>query len=250
MIDLAPVREALEQAGKYPDLKGVMGNNQVLLLQFPRTYYFFTSLWESEYKAKNQLDVTREVAGLIYPDQQELFSEALATLNEREPARIQLMLAKLDAFMSQSNEPRVGVLGRYLFPDPLIWARDLRAQLDIRLARQQLLTALRGMPDVTECSRLVENYFDKLLAWNQRTGWYKIIDIGIWTLPLYENDRELKLALNRLKQVIGSDTPYTSYAQVEDFFEPIESRLKKRYGENSVMIGCIEPMRLAVVQQQ
>ena len=103
----------------------------------------------------------------------------------------------------------------------------------------------------SECSKLVERAtFDKLLAWNQQTGWYKVIDIGIWTQPLYESDRELKLAMNRLKQVIGSETPYTSYAQVEEFFRPIEMRLKEHYGENSVMIGCIEPMKLMVLQQQ
>jgi hypothetical protein len=91
---------------------------------------------------------------------------------------------------------------------------------------------------------------DKILAWNKQTGWNKIIDIGIWVLPLYESDRDFKLAINRLKQTIGAKTPYTTYAQVEEFFEPIRARLTSRYGENSVMIGCIEPMKLMVLQQQ
>ena len=63
----------------------------------------------------------------------------------------------------------------------LIVARTLQMQLEIRLARQNLLKALQGKPDIKECARLVEDYFDKLLAWNKETGWEKTIDIAIWT---------------------------------------------------------------------
>jgi hypothetical protein len=247
--DMKPVQEAFEQAGKYPELKGMMGNNQVLLLQFPRNYYFFNSLWDSGYKSRDARDVIREVGSHIHPGQEELLAEAFQGLTEKDPQKITPTIARLDALAARGN-PRLGALGRYLFPDPLIIVRDLRSQLQIRGARQALLTALRGKPDVTECSRLVEEYFDRLLAWNKQTGWEKIIDIGIWTLPLYESDRDFKLAMNRLKQVIGAQTPYTSYRQVEEFFKPIQARLESRYGEGSVMIGCIEPMKLMVLQQQ
>lgn len=248
--DLTPVREALDQAAKYPELKGVMGNNQVLLLQFPRTYYFFTSLWDAGYKARNAKDVSRDVATLIYPDEEEVLADALEGLTEKNVPKIESQIAALDRLLAETSSPRLGMLGRYLFPDALIVVKDLRAQLEIRAARQRLLTALRGTPALTECSQLMEDYFDKLLAWNQQTGWYKIVNIGIWVLPLYENDREFTHAMNRLKQVIGSETPYTSYRQVDDFFEPIKAHLKARYGENSVMIGCIEPAKLTVLQQQ
>ena len=38
--------------------------------------------------------------------------------------------------------------------------------------------------------------------------------------------------------------------QVDVFFDPIRQELLKKYGEDSVMIGCIEPFKLAVAQTQ
>jgi hypothetical protein len=75
------------------------------------------------------------------------------------------------------------------FPTGLLSRRTY--QLDIRASRQSLLRALRGKPDLKECSRLIEDYFDKLLAWNQETGWEKVINTGIWTQPIYERDKDL-----------------------------------------------------------
>ena len=73
----------------------------------------------------------------------------------------------------ECGQYRTAQSGRYLFPDRLIVAKDLVTQLDIRVARQTLIKALRGKPNVDECARLIEEYFDKLLAWNQQTGWEK-----------------------------------------------------------------------------
>src|SRR6185312_7202525 len=87
-------------------------------------------------------------------------------------------IARLAALVNEGNTGRPGVLGRYLFPDRLVVARDLLTQLDIRAARQTLLKALLDKPDVEKCAQLLEDYFDKLLAWNQNTGWEKIIDTG------------------------------------------------------------------------
>ena len=85
--------------------------------------------------------------------------------------------------------------GGSLFPDQLAVARNLQMQLEIRAARQSLVTALRGKPDISECARLVENYFDKLLAWNKETGWDKMININVWPQPIYEGGKDLTEAM-------------------------------------------------------
>jgi hypothetical protein len=249
-LGLEPVREVLDKAAEYPGLKGVMGNNQTMLLQFPRTYFFFTSLWDSEYKKHKEEDVLKEVSEQIYPDQKELLVESFLALKQTDPEKINIAIAHLEKLVNAGDAGRPGAIGRYLFPDRLIVARDLKTQLEIRAARQTLLKALQGKPDVKECARLVEDYFDKLLAWNQQTGWDKLINMAIWGLPIYEEDKELTAALSRLKVILGQGAPYTSYAQIDAFFEPIREDLLKKYGENSVMIGCIEPFKLAVIRTQ
>jgi hypothetical protein len=35
---------------------------------------------------------------------------------------------------------------------------------------------------------------------------------------------------------------------VSSFFDPMARRLVQKYGEDAAMIGCIEPLKLAVVQ--
>ena len=97
-------------------------------------------------------------------------------------------------------------------------------QLEIRAARQSLVTALRGKPDISECARLVENYFDKLLAWNKETGWDKMININVWPQPIYEEGKDLTEAMARLKLVVASGAPYTSYAKDKCFLRRDQQR--------------------------
>jgi hypothetical protein len=227
-----------------------MGNNELMLLQFPRSYYFMNSLWDASFRKRGEREVMQELAKDIYPDYQDTITDAFLALQEEDPEKIGVMLSPLQELLQAGNAVRAGALGRFLFPDRLIVARNLKMQLEIRLARQHLLKALQGKPDINECARLVEDYFDKLLAWNKETGWEKTINIGIWTLPIYQGGKDLTEAMSRLKQILGAGMPYTRYSQVNSFFDPIAKHLLKKYGEESVMIGCIEPFKLAVAQTQ
>ena len=96
----------------------------------------------------------------------------------------------------------------------------------------------------------MQNYFDKLLAWNKETGWDKMINITVWPQPIYEGGKDLTEATYRLKQILANGAPYTSYAQVNAFFDGISKDLLQKYGQDSVMVGCVEPLKLAVIQSQ
>ena len=249
-LGLDPVRKVFEVAAQYPELKGVMGNNEMMLLQFPRTYYFFTSLWDSKYKMRPEGDMLHDLSQQLYPGHAELITESFLALREKDPDKIAATLGRLDTFINAGNPGRKGVLGRYLFPDQFTVARNLQAQLGIRAARQSLIRALHGKPDIKESERLVQDYFDTLLAWNKTTGWDKMLDIGIWTTPIYEEDKELTEAMSRLKLILAQGAPYTSYAKIDAFFDRIANHLLPTYSQNSVMIGCIAPFKLAVIQTQ
>ena len=186
----------------------------------------------------------------LYPGHAELITESFLALREKDPDKIAATLGRLDTFITEGNPGRKGAIGRYLFPDQFTVARNLQAQLGIRAARQSLIRALQGKPDIKESERLVQDYFDTLLAWNKTTGWDKMLDIGIWTTPIYEGDKELTEAMSRLKLILGQGAPYTSYAKIDAFFDRIANHLLPKYSQNSVMIGCIAPFKLAVIQTQ
>lgn len=242
------IREVFDKAANYPELKGVMGNNELMQLQFPRTFYFFNTAWDREYEQHPEPKVLLDLAGELYPDHKELIAESFLGLQETDPEKIDTTLARLDKMIQGGNAGRPGAIGRFLFPDQLVVARNLRFQLEIRSARQSLLKALQGKPSVEESANLLEKYFDKLLAWNQETGWDKMIDITIWRTPIFEEGKDLREATNQLKEVLAQGKPYTSYAQIDDFFDAISKRLLQKYGRDSVMIGCIEPFKLAMIQ--
>jgi hypothetical protein len=247
-IGFESVRKVLDQAEAYPELRGWMGNNELMLLQFPRSYYYMNSLWDAHFRKRSERQALQEISRHLYPDEQETITDSFLALQEKDPGKIVPALARLGKLTSSQIRP--GAIGRFLFPDHLIVARDLRMQLEIRESRQRLLKVLHGRPDVDECAKLVEDYFDKLLAWNRETGWYKTIDIAIWTTPIYQDGKDLTEAFSRLKQILGNGAPYTGYAQIDLFFDRIGKDLLKKYGQDSVMIGCIEPFKLAVIQTQ
>jgi hypothetical protein len=247
-IGFESVQEVFDTAAKYPELQGIMGNNELMSLQFPRTFYFFNRAWDGEYKTRKDSEVLTELAAQLYPDHKQLIAESFQGLREEDPGKIRPTLESLSKLIQGGDAGRPGPIGRYLFPDRLIVARNLQLQLDIRLARQSLIKGMQSKPGVEESARLVEAYFDKLLAWNKETGWDKMIDITIWRTPIYETGKDLTEAMTRLKASITQGKPYMSYAQANEFFDGIGNHLLQKYGKDSVLIGCIDPFKLALIQ--
>ena len=142
------VRRVFTRAGEFAGLRGVMGNNQLVLLQFPRTYYFFASAWNTRYLDRGEPDVLLDLAGQLYPDQQRLIADAFLALRENDAERISALAVTTRALERASDAGRPGAIGRLLFPDPLAVVRNLRMQLEIRQARQSFVAAMRGKPTV------------------------------------------------------------------------------------------------------
>jgi hypothetical protein len=245
-----PVQKVFRRAQEFPGLLGVMGNNQLMLLQFPRTYYFFATAWDVRYAGRPEAEVMEDVAEQLYPEQKDLVAAAFLALRETDADRVTSLLSRLREAVEGNALGRPGALGRLLFPDASAVARNLVMQLEIRASRQSFIAAMRGTPTAGQSAQLVQAYFEKLLAWNAETGWDKMIDITIWPRPIYETGKDMTEAFYRLKQILSSGAPYTSYRRIQQFFEPIARELIGRYGEDSVMVGCIEPFKLAVIQSQ
>jgi len=120
--------------------------------------------------------------------------------------------------------------------------------LNLDLAGGHALDLLHGTPSVADSAALLERYFEALLAWNRETGWDEMIDITIWRTPIYDEGKDLTEAMTRLRKVIAQGKPYAGYESIDEFFAPITGRLRQKYGADSVMVGCIEPFKLALVQ--
>lgn len=249
-VELQPVRSTLQTLVTHPQLRGWMGNNELLLLQFPRTFFFLNSLWDADYRKQDQAEVLREVSRHLYPEYSDLLRDCFLALREKDSNKLRETLARLQQSDLTHRSPQLGAIGRHLFPTAAGLPRIVEMQLRIRLARQELIDALQGSPDIGECETYLEKYFSALLDWNKETGWEKTINIGIWTLPIYEVDRDLEHGMSRLKRILGGKSPHTSYSQVASFFDGISTKLVQKYDKDSVLLGCTEPFKLAVAQRQ
>ena len=247
-LGLQPVRDVFDTVERYPGLKGVMGNNELMLLQLPRTFYFFETAWHLPSKARTEPDILRDLSERLLPDHAPLVARAYEQLRADDPVSIRETADELTAVIERRDLGRPGALGRFIFPDRLALLGVLKAQLEIRFARQSLIQALRGTPSLTESAALLERYFDALLAWNRETGWDEMIDITIWRTPIYEEGKDLTEAMTRLRKVIAQGKPYAGYETIDGFFAPITGRLRQKYGADSVMVGCIEPFKHALIQ--
>lgn len=245
---LDPIRGALGALENHPETLGVMGNNQTALLQFPRTYFLLTGAWDYDYRKQDDRRVLRDLAERLYPEHADLIVECYSQLEGNDLAQIESARARLEARVERRDLSRPGALGRKLFPDALAIARSLVFQLRIRAARERLLQVRRSVTTTADCQELVTNYLDALLAWNQETGWDKLIELGVWRTPIYASDRRLSEALAIVKRIVVEGSGGARYPSIVSFFDSVRARLAQKYGEDSVMVGCIEPLKLAVIQ--
>ena len=106
------VRKVFDKANQYPGLRGVMGNNQLMLLQFPRTYYFFATAWNKEYENHPEPEVMLDLAEQLYPDHKQLIADSFLALRETDADRINPTLASLGKMVQSGDGGRPGAIGR------------------------------------------------------------------------------------------------------------------------------------------
>jgi hypothetical protein len=245
-VPLDKVRKNLDILGDFPKLRGLMGNNQCPLLQFPRTYYFLASAWDYDYRNRNQRDVLLEVAGHLYPEHKKLVADCFSAINETDPQKIDGLRAQLGSLINQDKLGRLGVLGRKLFPDRAQVARDLVSQLKVRAAREVMCRTLTPTTSRNESARVIESYLDALLAWTNLNGWEMMVNVNGWgSLIVY--DKEFAASMSNLKRALGGGSPVTDDTAIGSFLEPISKKLLLRYGtKNAVMQGCTDAIKKAI----
>ncbi|HWR16823.1 MAG TPA: hypothetical protein VN577_18495 [Terriglobales bacterium] len=255
-LEFASIRGVLKQAFNVKGLKGLMGYNPIALLEFPSTNYFFANLWDPEYGNRTQEQLLADISELLYPERKEIIANSFLALLETEPGKIKDALLRLETLIKSGDLGRPGGLGRFLFPNRAVVARDLAAQVRIRYARQNFIQAMQdGKVDANESSQLVHQFFNELLSWAKETGWTSggqpFYDAALLRECGCQNP-ELMKAMSRLKHIVLEKnigrTEESSYAQISAFFDPIVKDLLKKYDEDSVMMGCVEPFKLALIQ--
>ncbi len=94
-----------------------MGNNELMQLQFPRTFYFFNTAWDREYEKRPEPEVLLDLAGELYPDHKQLIAESFLGLRENDPNKIKTPHLRASKRWSREETRDVPVrLAGFCFP--------------------------------------------------------------------------------------------------------------------------------------
>jgi hypothetical protein len=223
-------------AAKNPELAGVMGNVQTPLLQFPDVYYFTSAMFDAEYRKRPEKQVLLDLAGYLYPEHRQLIADCYLALNEQDPAKIQALADVLDKLIRENKLGSDGLFGRKLFPDHRIVAQSLVLQLRFRAATRRLAQAeISPSTPQQDCIRLLCDYFDGYLAWDNAHGWHGLWGWDSWPLDTPPTVLE-KLAVN-LGEVPA----------VGACLDAVARTLSAKYDKKAVEEGCVGPLKKAVL---
>ncbi len=226
------------QIAKFPGLAGVMGNVQTPLNQFPNLYFFTAVMQDVEYRKRPEADVLRDLSRLIYPKHRHLLADCFLALKEHGFEKIEVQAARLEQVVKEDKLGCPGVFGRKLFPNHRIVADCLLLQLRVRGARQRLLQAVTPATPLSECEKLLCDYFDAYIKWDKAHGWHELWGWTQWPLPGFPTGEVAK----SLRKHLGDS------AMVEDFFSKVSANLSARHDSSSVQQGCIAPLKSAVLK--
>jgi len=238
------VRGAIESMVPYAqDLAGVMGNVQTPLLQFPHVYFYLSALWDLEARGKSERDTLLELAGLLYPEHKPLLADSWLALGERDVNKLEAVVGRFEDVVRHDTLGRRGVVGRNLFPDSRSVADLLLAQLKYRARREALFQTLTATTDRARCETLVEGFLDAFLAWDLANGWQQLWGWGPpWQLlGSFGSEPYFPGLMVKLRQALGDE------AAVVTCLDRIGKTLAGKYGEQTVVAGCIEPLKKAVL---
>ena len=222
-------------AAKNPKLAGMMGNVQAPLLQFPHVHYFTSAMLDAGYRNRPEREVVLDLCGHLYPEHKQLLADCYFALRETEPARVQALADQLDRLVREDKLGRLGVFGRKLFPDGRIIAQSLVLQLNFRAARQRLARDLTPSCSQADCERLLADYFGAYLTWEAAHGWHNLWGWNSWPMDTPPGTN-VKLARN-----LGEK------ASVEAFFADLSKSLTAKFDRRAVELGCIAPLKHAVL---
>jgi len=233
---------------KYPELAGVMGNVQTALLQFPHVYFFTSAMSDAESCRRSEKEILEELAGHFYPEHRRLVADSFLALKEPDEAKVATLAEQLGDVIRDDRLGQSGVFGRKLFPDRRIVAKDLFLQLRLREARERLQSDIASPTPRAECEKLLYNYFDAYLTWDIAHGWHTLWGWtgGQWNgWPLghrgVTGDAWLSAVARQLRASLGDA------ANVDACFNEVGRMLSTKHDPAIVQMGCIAPMKKAVL---
>jgi hypothetical protein len=235
------VPEMIDIALGHPDLRGLMGNAQCPLLQFPRIYHQLACSWDVSRAHLPEREVMLQVSELLYPENKEIIADGYAALAETNVAKLRTIVEKLDRLIAEDKLGRPGLFGRKLFPDSAFVAKSLLMQLKLRVSLERMYSQLK--PDCTraECSKLIEDCLDSYLRWDSALGWHRLWGDGSWALGRFGPEAGFSRSIHSLRRVLGNNE------SVQSFFAEVGDRLSRTYDRPFAILNGTKPVMDAVL---
>jgi hypothetical protein len=235
-IGLGGVVEIFDIARKYPGLRGMMGNTQCPLIQFPRTFHFLECMWDAEAAPLPERRVMVDLCDLLYQDNAAFVADCFLAMEESSVAKLEPQVTKLAKLIEKGELGKPGLFGRKLFPNPGIVAESLLMQLQLRLSLDRMYSELKPTSTRAECAELVEGCLTAYLRWDDSHGWHRLWGNGSWPLGRFGAEPGFAESVRNLRRALGDDD------SVQSFFREVGDALTPKFDRDFAVLNGTEAM--------
>lgn len=181
------LRDCLHVPGRAPHIRGIMGNAQTPLCQLPNIHYLTSTAWNLDGRTDASGDVAAGLARMIYPERASLVARAWLSLSSPDAPEADELSNELAGLAQTRALGRPGPIGRKLFPDFELVARDLAIQLRIHGIAMDFCRSARDHGTLESAlPGKIERYCLESLAWRRRHGFNTYGTNGCNFFPLRE----------------------------------------------------------------
>jgi hypothetical protein len=244
-ISLEGVSNILRVVHGFPDAAGAMGNVQCPLIQFPRTHYLLSSLWNRDYMSVSEATALTDASRLLYPEHAQFVADCFAALNSTRPGETTEVFDRLHELTQEGRLGQAGAYGRTLFPNSNFVAESLIMQLRLQAAQQRLFHECAASPTQDALLQFLEMAFDAYLTWDEAHGWHDLWGAS-WPprqSPVF-GDQRMPQLLRRLRGLESGNIA------LEHFLSKLTTELSRKHDEKNVRAYCIEPLKRLALEPQ
>ena len=195
--------------------------------------------WNIVCGKRSEPQVLMDLAGHLYPAQEQFIAECFYALKGTNPAKVAALAARLEDLIERGRLGQPSLFARKLFPNHRAVAQALALQLRLRAAQEWLIQGIVSATDKDRCVKLLQTYFDAYLAWDTKPDWHALWGWNPWRSSLFSSTPRFVALVAKLGRAFGSP------AEALVSLNRIRAALVAKYGQEPAVDGCLAPLESA-----
>jgi len=171
-INFSGIDTTYDWIAEYENLKGVMANVQTYIVQLPNIYYFVGCGWNPNMRKADEPAVLNSLVKMIYPQQADILVRAWTLMHQSDANAAEAAAAEIDSILEQRQIGRIGLIGRYIFPDSSQIFKDLSVMLRLCARGNRVEQLIVAKADKYMITQAMADYLLQVMKWQKINGYF------------------------------------------------------------------------------